>query len=55
MINIRQHMHSHDWPVTSYIKQSLLLLKEKGSASVIALVERVRYFLVEPSYLYKGF
>ena len=54
MTNKRQHMHSHDWLVTAYIKQSPLLLREKASASVTTLIERVRCFLVEPSYLYKS-
>ena len=54
MTNTRQHMPSHDWPVTSYIKQNPLLLREKVSVSATTLVERVRYFLVESGYLYKS-
>ena len=54
MINIRPPMHSLDWPMASYIRQSLLLLWEKALVSVITQIERVRYYLIEPSNLYKG-
>ena len=40
MINIRPPMHSFDWSIASYIRQSLLLLWEKALVSVVTHRER---------------